>query len=242
MVIKIIDIETIPGENPEFSMSHFASAISAGRVKNPLRVADAKAEKLENIMDKVALTPVASRILCAGIITLDEPDGIDSVLDGTEKKRTWSFVFREDMDEKELLLTIKDKLRGHWIVTFNGRNFDFPFMSFRAAVRGVPFHLPMLPYNGRDNHIDLFQHLNTVSNLSMLDKSLGYISLKRWINYFNIDIHKPSIKDGEIDLVKLLEEKKYDEIEEYVKGDVMATYELFQRFRGNFNLETWRKI
>jgi hypothetical protein len=105
---------------------------------------------------------------------------------------------------------------------------------FRAAHHNIDLSLPIYPYNGKDEHYDLMTHLNQISNLSMLDSdySLKYISLKKWMNYFGLGT-KLSIKEGEIEIRKAFYTDQ-TALEEYCKSDVIATYEIWKRFRGNF--------
>jgi DNA polymerase elongation subunit (family B) len=229
--VLVIDIETIP-EQPEESLRPFLESVKGGRsTDNPITQARKRDENVTKAIEKAALSPVSGKLLCMGIHSIDNPTTAIGV---TEQ----IFIYNKEGDEEIMLRTFVELLKefGSYrfsFVTFNGRNFDFPFLMFRAAVNKIDLSLPIAPYNGRDNHIDLFAHLNNISNLYMLYDYWKFISLKKWLEYFGIG-SKLSISAGDIDLLQLHQAGKEDMIKQYVMNDVAMTYELFKLFRGNF--------
>jgi len=226
--VLLVDIEAIKGNAPEVSLAPFMRSLRGKKTSNPIAQQREIIEKRDKVLEKVALTPVASRLLCIGVLETF------SLL----SDETWHFIF--DVNEREMILKFKrlvDKFETKF-VTFNGRSYDFPFLMFRAAINEVDLQLPIYPYNGRDGHFDMFVHLNSISNLGNLDSSWQMIGLKKWIDYFGINVDKPSISDGEIDLMELLSqgESGIQKIEEYVKGDITALNFLFKKFKGNFDI------
>lgn len=237
--LLIIDIETKSGNNVEESLTPFIKTLKvSAKVKgNPLAEARERKENQQEVFEKALLSPVCSQILCIGVNEIEIPQGgerIDILGDvGQKATRKWHFIIHPN--EENMLRELHSLIRNNSeYVTFNGRGFDFPFLMFRAAINRVPLALPIYPYNGKDRHFDLMVHLNSVSNLHMLDRSMQYISLKKWIEYFSLPYEKPSIKDGGIDLEQLLIEDQLETIEKYCRDDVDATTDLWEIFKGNF--------
>lgn len=226
--LLFVDIETMKGERPEIALAPFLRQLKGKPTSDPISQdfqIRAKREKILN--DKVLLTPVASRILCIGVREIAEP-GIGEYpsvqpIDG------WYFIY--DPDEKTMIGKFISLLKPNThFITYNGRGFDFPFLMFRAAMLKEKLSLPIYPYNGRDNHTDMFLHLNTISNLHMLDQSLSMIGMAKWREYLSL---KPKTQDA-TRLEELVITGQLDKVEEYVKGDVDELKEMFDIFSGNF--------
>jgi len=235
--VLIVDIETQPSEDAEIALQPFFKQLRGKYTSNAIAQAREINEKKEKLLNKAMLTPVASKLLCIGILKLDYNDNSDIPFD-----EDWSILFNYNVTtEKDVLRWFSDSINipNLKFVTFNGRSFDFPFLMFRAAVHGIDLSLPIYPYNGKDNHYDLFVHLNQISNLGNIENQLSMIGLGKWLEYFGLR-KKPSIASGEINLVQLIKDGKLAEIEEYVKGDIYNTYDLWKRFGGNFM--KWERI
>ena len=229
--LTFVDIETMKGERPEIALAPFLKGLRGNPKSDPVTQdfqVRAKREKILN--DKVLLTPVASRILCIGVREIVEP-GIGDYVNGVKVEDNWHFIY--DPDEKKMIqkfIMLTNPATKY--VTFNGRTFDFPFLMFRAAVMKENLSLPIYPYNGRDNHIDIFIHLNNISNLSMLDNSLSMIGMAKWREYLAL---APKTQDP-TKLEELVITGQLDKVEEYVKGDVDELVNMFNIFSGNFEL------
>jgi hypothetical protein len=228
----IVDIETRMGNNPEISLAPFAEKLKGrGKDANPISDARIQREELAKIIaSKALLSPVTARLLSIGVMEVTMNDEINPEL---FNEPVWHFIC--DEDESKMLDEFNHLIQPTTeFVTFNGRGFDFRFLSFRYAIHNKFCNgsLSTYPYNGKDGHHDLMVMLNEMSNLEMLNSQFKYISLGRWIEFFGINVVKKSIKSGQINLEQLLAEGKLDEIEKYNRGDCQATLEIFQRFVG----------
>lgn len=223
----IVDIETISGGEPNETLKPFLASVRGGRSQNALGQQREKQENIEKAKKKHLLSPVSAKVLSIGI---------SETTNGDDTTETKEFIFSDTGNESLVIEQFANKLNRPNIrlITFNGRNFDFPFLMFRAAVYGIPLSLPISPYNGRDNHIDLFTHLNHISNLQQLYNGWQMIGLKKWYDYFEITVPKPSIGSGEINLEQLFKDGNFKAIEEYQMADIEGTRQLWKRFEGNF--------
>jgi len=227
----VIDIETVACEDPGLALAPFIKNLH-GKTSKPkagsgLRGIVDSESKADVALDKAALSPVASRLLCIGMYT--EVEDESPLFAGKSE-----FVLIYDKDEKKMLEQFKAHIMNiPTLITFNGRSFDFPFLMFRAAVHRIPLSLDIYPYNGKAGHIDLFVHLNAVGLLGNLDQSLRMVGLKKWIEYFGLGT-KQSIANGDLNLLEMDKAGDTEGILNYTKNDVMKTYELFKIFEGNF--------
>lgn len=233
--ILVVDIETMRGENAELAIEPFADSLKTRAKVDLVKAAQQLEEKKENIRGKVLLTPVASKVMCIGIIeividgyTFDETTQSGGPL---PIKQTEHFIIEEEsVMINQLIKLIKPQTE---FVTFNGRQFDFPFLMWRAAVNYIPLCLPTGPYNGKnDRHYDMKLHLEQMSNLASIDGSMNWISLKKWIAYFNLPYQKTGREF--LDIQTYYQNKEFDKIQSYCMDDVRATRDLFMKFIGNF--------
>lgn len=242
----VVDIETIKGNNYEIAMAPFIQSLVGKTTRSNKRATSLSSfveetdDKYELALRKCALSPIGGRIACIGVYET----GIQEMFQDTNEEK-WHFIY--DSNEAIMLQRFKSLIKPTTqLVTFNGRSFDFPFLMFRAAIHGIDLNLDIKPYNGKNfngnDHIDLKQHLEQVSNVGVFgsDWSITSVSLKKWIEYFQLGT-KLSIKDGEISIDKLIEQgkifkKDYDEesLEFYSENDVLLTYALWKRFKRNF--------
>jgi len=115
-------------------------------------------------------------------------------------------------------------------VTFNGRQFDVPFLMVRSAVHGIRpsknllanRYLNVQPSNAR--HIDLFDQLTFYGAL----RRKGGLHL--WCRAFGIESPKAQGVDGN-DVKALFENGKSTDIARYNARDLRATYELYMKYQ-----------
>lgn len=98
-------------------------------------------------------------------------------------KGTVNQYFIEDLNEEELLLTtIKDELNKYeTIITYNGKNFDLPFILNRARKLGLK-NYNILPFN-----LDLYLLVRATSDLRERLKSLKQKSIEE---YMGVAVHR----------------------------------------------------
>jgi len=218
--LLIIDIETAPITSLKKTMEPFLQLI-------PDTVKDAD-QKRSAVLEKAGLCPVSARIISIGVMQVRNF--------GTEHQECLTDVFI-GKDEKKLLQQFADLFKltlGWWMITFNGRGFDFPFLMFRSALHGIPLVLPAGLYNGRDNHIDMFVHLNDIGMLDNLYDKFKWVGLAKWQAYFGMPIKPDVAKDGT--LAEWFRKGNYSGIADYNAKDVEDTFKIFDKFSGNFDL------
>lgn len=234
--ILVVDIETVRLENSDKILEPFVASLRGVKPRKTkatslMQMVSEDEDKADIALKKAALSPVSSRIACIGVLRL--------IIDDHNKVSDSLKIFICDEDEENMLNDLKALITPTVeFVTFNGRSFDFPFLMYRAAILGIPLALPMSsPYNGRDNHYDMFVHLNQLSNMSILSSMIEYVGLGKWCEHFGLPT-KPSIKNGDISIEDMIARKAYDELKEYCMGDVDATAFLFTTFIGSIHVNS----
>ncbi|MBM4166396.1 MAG: 3'-5' exonuclease [Ignavibacteria bacterium] len=179
-------------------------------------------------IQELALNAFTARIIAVGMVNPETHRG--KVIFIAEKKET--FRNNDELVEYCSVLEEKDVLLQFWndikhfdqIITFNGRNFDCPFLLLRSAILNIHPTRNLMPYRyDADKHCDLLEQLTFYGaqkrmNLDFICKSFGITSPK---------------ENGitGLELPPLFEQKRFREIAEYCIGDVYATCELYRRWK-----------
>jgi DNA polymerase elongation subunit (family B) len=218
------DFETLNNETQEY-ITKYASTFE-----------DRKAA-IENMV----FYPFTSQIVAIGM--LNKTDNVGGVLINAEEK----VKIESDIpnityycyDEKSLLeqfwRSIKEK-DYTLFVTFNGREFDCPFLMLRSLVLGVKPSRNLMygsDFTFREYHIDLLKEL-TFNRHSPVGARRKF-SLDFYCKQLGLESPKSSGISG-ASVGELYRNKKYKEIADYCIGDVLATAKLFDIWNEILNL------
>ncbi|TXH07134.1 MAG: 3'-5' exonuclease [Candidatus Moraniibacteriota bacterium] len=231
MPTLIFDIETV-GE--DFSALDETTKESLTRwIRRESNDDEAYQVALRDLEDGLGFSPLTGQIVAIG------------VLDAERKKSAVYYQpanasdtdFEED-DCKFEALSEKAMLAKFWdiatkydtFVTFNGRQFDVPFLMVRSAIHGVKpsknllanRYLSYQPWNAK--HVDLLDQLSFYG--AMRRKG----SLHLWTRAFGIESPKAQGVTGD-DVRGLFKEGRYKEIARYNARDLVATLALYDRYQ-----------
>jgi 3'-5' exonuclease len=230
----VFDIETVPLPWESFTESQQEYILR--RAVSEEEQAQRKAE--------MALAPFTSKVICIGLMMMQaEDNGEWSVInekafavneklidEQVENIRLFGDIDCQLSTEKKLLedfWKILSKYKECTLISFNGRNFDAPYLMLRSALlrikpsrdimSGTKFNYP--------KHIDILDKLSFY-----MQSSSG--PTKR----FNFDFYAhafgiKSPKSGGIDGSKVKDfysDGRIDEIADYCMRDVKATWDLFK--------------
>ena len=233
----IYDLETSPRPYDSFSDSQQEYIVRGAGTDED------KAKKLA----EMALSPLTGKIVCIGLQLME------TVEDGSYKlKKKKAFALDESVtksrieklesgaeceinSEVEMIKSFwgifsEEKYKNVHLITFNGRNFDAPFLMLRSAILGIKpsrnlmagtkFTYPL--------HTDLLDELTFFS-------PGPYGATKRFnFDFYTREFGITSPKGGGIDGSKVSEfynAGKILEIAEYCLRDVTATWELFLKWK-----------
>lgn len=235
MPALIFDIETV-GENYDALDDSTKDILTRWIEKEAENEKEYKVQ-LEELKQGLGFSPLTGEVVAIGVMDYDtkkgavyyQAPGVDSTV--TEEKG----IQFKPMAEKAMLEQFwKTALSYKEFVTFNGRGFDVPFLMIRSAIHGIRPTRDLMEgrylYQQRSAvHIDLFDQLTFYGSM----KKKGGLHL--WSRAFGI----PSPKAGGVtgdDVSALYREKKFLEIAKYNVGDLVATRELYDKWKTYLNL------
>lgn len=134
-----------------------------------------------------------------------------------------------DHDEHALLSRIQTFLETRFdpenlrLCAHNGKEFDFPYLSRRMLVNGLP--LPYVLDNAGKKPWEV-KFLDTLELWKFGDRK-NFTSLDLLTTIFDIPSSKTDIDGSQVNAVYYGEEKGLERIEKYCRGDVIATAQLF---------------
>lgn len=235
MPALIIDIETV-GENYD-ALDDSTKDVLTRWIEKEAENEEEYRVQLEELKQGLGFSPLTGEIVAIGVMDYDtkkgavyyQAPGTDSVV--AEEKG----IQFKPMTEKAMLEQFwKTALSYKEFVTFNGRGFDIPFLMIRSAIHGIRPTRDLMEgrylYQQRSAvHVDLFDQLTFYG----ATKKKGGLHL--WSRAFGI----PSPKAGGVtgdDVSALYQAKKFLEIAKYNVGDLIATRELYDKWKTYLNL------
>lgn len=189
---------------------------------------------LRDLKEGLGFSPLTGEIVAIGVFDTEKNKGVVFYQAPDVEQEDFSdanFTFKARTEEEMLQAFWKGVLRYKTFVTFNGRQFDLPFLMIRSGVKKVRPSLNLmtnryLNYQGnKTQHIDLFDQLSFYGAV----RRKG--SLHLFCRAFGIKSPKEDGITGD-DVGRLFKEKQYKEIAEYNSWDLVATQELY---------DTWKK-
>ena len=201
------------------------------RPANNLPTEEEQEVKREELTRMMNLWPFTAQVVCIAMINAETLRGqviflADDFESNTREAAGVDFV--PVMDEVELLNQFW-AVAKHYdkVVTFNGRQFDIPFLYLRSAQLDVPItRKNWLGYRfATEPHCDLAEQL-TFYNVSGRSGAARRFNLDFYCKIFGIESPKSHGVTG-MDVNQLMEEERYGEIAEYCLRDVFATVKLF---------------
>ncbi len=227
----IFDIETV-GEDFD-TLDETSQDVLTRWIKKKSESDERYPGALADMKNGMGFSPLTGQIVAIGIYDGEREKGAVYFQSSPQKEEK---SFEENgyrftvMNEKEMLQKFWDIAEKYdTFVTFNGRQFDVPFLMVRSAVHGIRpsknllanRYLNAQPGNAR--HIDLFDQLTFYGAL----RRKGGLHL--WCRAFGIASPKAQGVDGD-DVKALFENGKSANIARYNARDLRATYELYMKY------------
>lgn len=203
-------------------------------------------EEVEKRKSELGLSPFTAQIVCIGLlfVELENESEINriqvaySVAKSTEEIEKYGKVIQIANDSQMYIDTEAGILDKFWkllqkhpdihLVSFNGRNFDSPFLMLRSALHGIRPSKNLM----EGTKFNYRQHTDLVDELTFYQPTNFFSATKRfnldfYTRAFGIESPKSHGIDGTL-VPQLFKEGRYTEIAEYCLGDVVATWELFK--------------
>ena len=183
-----------------------------------------KSQKIDDAIRYTSLYPFTSKVIAIGFYDVEKNKSF--VYYESEKEEEWE---AEDKKSQYKGLTESEMLKSFWkivefadrVVTFNGRNFDAPFLMLRSAMLKIKPSKNLIT-----NRYDKSFHIDLLDQFTFYGLTRKF-NLDFYCNAFGIDSPKSKGISG-MEVKNLYEAGKLREIAIYCGNDVVATSELYQ--------------
>ena len=218
--ILFLDIETVPQVYRFQDLNDTSKSLWSKKTKYLQEKDQLSAEE---VYEKAGIYAEFGKIICISVGFLIQTKGEMQI-------RLKSF---SSMNEKKLLQGFIDLLNTHYnhnsyiLCAHNGKEFDFPYISRRLLVNEMK--LPILLNNAGKKPWEI-NNIDTLELWKFGDYK-HYTSLELLTNIFNIPTPKDDIDGSQVAKI-FYEDQDIDRIINYCEKDVIATIQLFQKYRG----------
>ncbi len=226
----VFDIETIGEEWDE--LDAVTQHVLSRWIERTAKSDEERDAQLADLREGLGFSPLTGQIVAIGLYDLEQGKSVvyyqapgaaaADIVEGDVALKVRS--------EKEML---EDFWRGaksyDTFVTFNGRSFDVPFLALRSAINGVTPSRDLM--DGRY----LYQqksarHVDLADQLCFYGAMMRKPSLHLYCRAFGIESPKAAGVTGD-DVAGLFRAGKYEDIARYNVRDIVATAELYKRWR-----------
>ena len=212
----VFDIETC---------SYPFESLSESQREYLMKYADKESDpaKRESMKDEAirytSLYPYTAKCVAIGMYDVEKEKSY--VYYESDKPEEW---IAENTNVRYKGLTEKEILESFWriaqhidqFITFNGRNFDIPFLMMRSAMLGVKVTKSLMGYRYGDIHIDLLEQFTFYSTTRKFN-------LDFYCHAFGIESPKSKDISG-MEVKTLYEAGRIKDIAVYCSKDIYATY------------------
>lgn len=225
----IIDIETI-GEEWD-TMDSFTQDNLSTWIRKESKNDEEYQSSLEDLKQSLGFSPLTGEIVAIGINDYERSRRAVYYQNPNDNKvYEEADVTYQPMTEAEMLNKFWEIAQRYDVfVTFNGYQFDIPYLMIRGAVHGVKPTVNLMTnrylsmQRGGKSHIDLQDQLSFYG--AMRRKG----SLHMWTRLFGIASPKSEEMNGHL-VAELFKQEKYLDIAKYNDADIQATAELYTKW------------
>jgi len=231
----IIDIETV-GE--DFDLLDTATQENlTSWIKKESETEEEYLVALRELKDRLGFSPLTAETVVIGVLDYYKNTGVVYYQAPGERNKEFTegeITFKQ-FGEKEMLEKFWEGARQYQhFITFNGREFDIPFLMIRSAIHGIRPTKDLM----RGRYV--YQHNADAIHIDLRDQLSFYGAMRRkgslhlWSRAFGIPSPKLSGITGD-DVGRLFKEKRFVDIAKYNVGDLRATRELYEKWEQYLN-------
>lgn len=210
----IVDIETIGKDFASYDQKSQEYLLKYAQTE----------EEQELVKKSLALHALTGEVVTIGMLNPDTGKGVMLFQSKGEVIEDFSEggLFYEAGTEKELLEKFWDMVKTYkQIITFNGRNFDIPFLMTRSAINGVRVSRNFMGYRyNPKEHCDLMEQLTFYG-------ATRKFNLDFYAKSFGIKSSKDEGIDGSM-VGELYRQKRYLDVARYCHRDLLTTKGLYE--------------
>ena len=188
---------------------------------------------LSDLKEGLGFSPLTGEIAAIGVLDSEKNKGtifFQSPKTGATEFSQDNFIFKPKT-ESEMLKSFWQGIKQYSeFVSFNGRSFDVPFLIIRSAVHKIKPSVDLMAYRYIRNQYAGAKHIDLLDQLSFYGAMRRRGNLHLYCRAFGIKSPKAEGISGD-DVGRLFKEKKYKEIAEYNSWDLIATHELYKKWK-----------
>jgi 3'-5' exonuclease len=217
----VVDIETcaFPFESLSESQQEYIIRYAEKEKDEELRK-----ELINDAIRFTSLYPLTAKVIVIGIYDIEKEKSF--IYYESETKEEWD---SEDNNLSFKGLSEVEILKSFWgiievcdqVITFNGRNFDIPFLMMRSAMNRIKPSKNLL-----GNRYDQTQHIDLLEQFTFYGLTKKF-NLDFYCNAFGVKSPKSEEVSG-MEVKNLYEAGKIKDIAIYCGNDIFATYQLYK--------------
>jgi 3'-5' exonuclease len=236
MKTLVIDIETV-GQNYE-EMDETTQHMLTRWVEQSSKTKEELTAGVKAVKDNLGFSPLTGEIVAIGMEEFETEKKAVYYQDpsGKDKDKEVDGVQYRVMSEGEMLAKFWERAQTYdEVVTFNGFNFDMPYIVVRSAILGIRPSCNLMVnryasyYRTKPVHMDLQDLLSFYGAMNKKG------SLHMWCRAFGIESPKASGVTGD-DVAALWASKEYFKIAAYNALDITSTSKLWAKYLQYFRL------
>jgi 3'-5' exonuclease len=198
-------------------------------------------EEKQMAIENLVFNPFTSQLVAIGMLDLNKDKGCVLVntyeeMEIQAERENINYICKSEKEILEIFWkTIKENAYNLFL-TFNGREFDCPFIMLRSFILGVEPTKNLMAgsdFNFREYHIDMLKELTF--NRHSPTGARRKFSLDFYCKQLGIESPKEGGVKGEM-VGELFRNREYKVIADYCIGDVFATAELFNKWNSILNI------
>ncbi len=180
----------------------------------------------------LGFSPLTGEIVAIGVLDYQRAEGVVYFQAPGSKLKEFKDgpITYKPMDEKQMLEAFWRGAKDYQhFVTFNGRQFDAPFLMLRSAINDVR------PTKDLTRARYIYQQSPDAVHIDLLDQLSFYGAVRKkgtlhlYSRAFGIKSPKEDGITGD-QVGEMFKQKKYEEIARYNAGDLFATKELYKKW------------
>lgn len=192
-----------------------------------------KQQKIDEAIRYLSLYPLTAKVIAIGLYHTEMEKAVVLYEGGDEEENVVTedeLVVYKPLTEKEILETFWNyAAKTEKLISFNGRNFDLPFLMMRSAKLRVKPSVNFIKNRyDKSNHVDLLEQFTFYG----LTKKFN---LDFYCQSFGIESPKSKGVSG-MDVKQLYDAGRIKEIAVYCGEDIRATFELYKIWEEYLNI------
>lgn len=193
-----------------------------------------KKQKIDEAIRYLSLYPFTAKVIAIGLYHTE----MEKALVLYESEKGEKNVVSDDEHVVYKALTEDEMLKTFWeyaskvkkFISFNGRNFDIPFLMLRSALRKIK---PTVNFLG--SRFDTSKHIDLLEQFTFYGL-IKKFNLDFYCHSFGIESPKSKGISG-MEVKQLYEAGRIKEIAVYCGEDIRATYELYKIWDEYLNIK-----